>query len=766
MKKIFFAILLFITLFLTVSCRPEEPVSPPEQTEKPGLPSGFTEGMPVPQPLPGVYGGEISVTVSAPAGAVVRYTLDCTEPTSASPALDTPLTLGIGGDAAENGGVTVRVLRLAAFDANGEKLGQTVTASYLFPLEEDRFSTGVVSLVAEPDDLYSYERGILVEGEQADLYREGKSVIAANYNAKGREWERPASFSLYSADGQMEFSQNVGIRLNGTGSRKEAQKNFRIFARKEYSPATGKMKYPFFEGLTSGITGDRINEFDTLLLRGGASNVGNTLFTNAAAYELLQDCDALTTARCRPVSVFLNGSYYGLMTITEDYSPDYFESYYGVDAEDVTTANMTVVQNAESPYLGWEHDDGTEADFREFKRVLEFLRGADFTDPKKYEIACTYLDIDNFIQYVTAECYLNNWDWPRNNIRVWRYAGNGYQPDEDPGFDGRWRFVIKDMDITMNTLVNESLGYSSDIGTDFFQVLEKDGGAPQLIDGIFRHLLQNGDFRQRFTEYLRLFANSIGEPSNLLDAISRYQAVVAKEAGYHLSYYADAYGESAYDWDLSVERMRVFAEQRQTTVLPQIEERTGVDYTAVAVRGAEGGRLLIDGLPLRKEGQDYYTVPGYSHVCTAVPDPGWRFVGITVNGKLEKTGDASFTVREKRGELTPVFEWTGEETSAIPEKNGYRVTPDPTVLHAVVADGVFYPDGTLERNEAGEMLIGMDDVRRLLGDHECASRYVGRVGSLLKDKKVTFTEFIRIFSLYGRVIYVPDADTYLISCAE
>ena len=771
MKKSFFALLLLLLLLVTGGCREKEPVDPPTPAEPQSVDgyrgqTGFSDGMPIVSPAPGVYGGETTVTAASAQGHTVRYTADCTEPTASSPAFPGKgITLSPEADADENGGVTVKVFRLAAFDAGGNKVGDTVTATYILSEDPDRFSTGIVSLVCEPDDLYSYERGILVEGEQADLYQENKSVISANYNGKGREWERPASFSFFTEDGKIGFSQNVGVRLNGTGSRKEAQKNFRIFARKEYCAESGKLKYAFFPGQVSGVTGEKVEKFDTLLLRGCASNVGNTLITNSAVLEMAQACDALTTSRVRPVAAFVNGEYYGLMMLTEDYSPEYFASYYGVDPDTVTTTNMTVVQNTENPYLGWEHDDGSEEDFREFERALVFLRYADYTNERNYERAQEYLDLDNFIQYITVECYLNNWDWPRNNIRVWRANVNGYDPDAAPGFDGRWRFVLKDLDITMNTLVNIDLGYESDIGTDFFAVLEKDSGAPQLIDGIFRHLLENADFRERVNEYVRYFVNTVGEPGNLLESLTRFTVTVSKEVGYHLAEYDVYYSESAYDWDVHIERMRAFADQRQALVLPQIEDRTGVDYTSIAIEPYEGGTVYFEGIPLRRLGTGFVTEPGSTIPFTAVPDPGWEFVELQVNPQLKVRG-SEVKVVEKRGTVIPVFRKVGEESSPAPETpTGYVLTPSEKVCHGILADGVLYEGDSFERNAAGEILLSKEEIVTMLGDHDGITRMLARRTHLFANGKITVSEFIKAFTGAGRVIYEPTTDTYVFSCA-
>lgn len=770
MKKSILALLLLLFLLLFSGCGEEknDPQGNPGSADGYRGQTGFSNDMPILSPSPGVYGGEMTVCAVSEKGHTVRYTTDCTEPNDSSPVFpEKGIVLSPDAGAAENSGVTAKVLRLASFDAGGKKVGDTVTGTYFLSPDPDRFSTGIVSLVCEPDDLYSYARGILVEGEQADLYAEGKSVIAANYNGKGREWERPASFSFFTEEGKIGFSQNVGIRLNGTGSRKEAQKNFRIFARKEYCSASGKLKYAFFPGQVSPVTGEEVKSFDTLLVRGCASNVGNTLITNSAVLEMAQACDALTTARVRPVAAFLNGEYYGLMMLTEDYSPEYFESYYGVDPDTVTTANMTVVQNAASPYLGWEHDDGSEEDFKEFQKVFDFLRHADYTNERNYQRAQQYLDIDNFIQYVTVECYLNNWDWPRNNIRVWRSNVNGYDPDAEPGVDGRWRFVLKDLDITMNTLVNETLGYRSSIDTDFFAVLEKDGGAPQLIDGIFRHLLENADFRERVNEYVRYFVNTVGEPQNLLESVTRFAVTVSKEVGYHLAEYGEAYGETAYDWDVHIERMRAFADQRQAIVLPQIEARTGVDYTSVSVEPYEGGTVYFEGVPIRRGGMGYISEPGSSFVYEAVPDPGYEFVGLKVNSRLA-VDNTWVTVKEKRGSVTPVFKKVGEESSIRAENApaGYVLTPSEKVCHAILADGVLYESGRFDRNEAGEILLSIDDVSAMLGDHDAITRILARRTNLFADGRITVSAFAEAFSASGRVVYEPMTDTYVFSCAS
>ena len=46
------------------------------------------------------------------------------------------------------------------------------------------------------------------------------------------------------------------------------------------------------------------------------------------------------------------------------------------------------------------------------------------------------IDIDNYIDYHVAQIYFANFDWPQNNVKIWR--------PRTP--NGKWRWMMLDVD--------------------------------------------------------------------------------------------------------------------------------------------------------------------------------------------------------------------------------------------------------------------------------------------------------------------------------
>ena len=82
--------------------------------------------------------------------------------------------------------------------------------------------------------------GIYVTGKAYNDYVAGGSQGTAplyNWDGTGREWEREANFSLIKK-GNLDFSQDIGMRIHGYGGRTSQLKSLNIYARDCYGNGT------------------------------------------------------------------------------------------------------------------------------------------------------------------------------------------------------------------------------------------------------------------------------------------------------------------------------------------------------------------------------------------------------------------------------------------------------------------------------------------------------------------------------------------------
>ena len=81
---------------------------------------------------------------------------------------------------------------------------------------------------------------------------------------------------------------------------------------------------------------------------------------------------------------------------------------------------------------GWP----VEGDNLHWLETMDYLRVADREDPETYAWLGERVEIPSYIDYQIGQIYIDNWDWPGNNLKWWR-------PRTE---DGRWRWLLYDTD--------------------------------------------------------------------------------------------------------------------------------------------------------------------------------------------------------------------------------------------------------------------------------------------------------------------------------
>ena len=281
----------------------------------------------------------------------------------------------------------------------------------------------IITLSVDEADLYDYEKGIYVTGKIYDESpHEGyPETYPANYNQTGKEWERAANFKYFNESKELEFEQNIGIRIHGGWSRAFNQKSFNLYARKEYDGNSTFLK-PFFSN---------INAHSLMLRSGGYRDTDLTKTRDSLNQNLSMDEDFLIQ-QSFPVITFLNGEYWGIYNLQERYSDNYIHEHY----PEIKKSDVLIIKNDEL-------DEGRESDYRLYEELIEFFQTHSFDDPDSYLIAQDYIDVDEFAQYMATQLYVGNIDWPGNNVRVFKDTSKE---------DSKWHFMMYDTDDSSNVL--------------------------------------------------------------------------------------------------------------------------------------------------------------------------------------------------------------------------------------------------------------------------------------------------------------------------
>ena len=337
----------------------------------------------------------------------------------------------------------------------------------------------IVCLDTPEANLYDYETGIYVNGkiyDESPHTGEYPETYPTNYRQRGKEWERQTHLSYFNECKELEFEQEIGIRIHGGWTRAFNQKSFNLYARKEYD-GNNKFKKAFFNDINA----------HSLVLRSGGYRDTFYTKTRDSLSQTLTNQELFDVQNNLPCIVFLNGEYWGIYNLQEKFSEDYLNDYYGVKKKNVLIMNSD------------EIDEGSEEDYHFFTEWKSYFQNNSFYTDEKYEEAQQYVDVEEFAQYMACEMYIGNIDWPANNQRAWREVHTD---------NTQWHFMIYDMDDSMS-MVPSMCSYEKD---PFIEATHWAGGplATGTMPGlILVKLLQNDNFKHLFKDTLIRYGTEI-----------------------------------------------------------------------------------------------------------------------------------------------------------------------------------------------------------------------------------------------------------------
>ena len=396
------------------------------------------------------------------------------------------------------------IVRAVSKNEKGE-FSQVISKTY-FVTNEDLYKyedTTVISLVTDPENLFSPDFGIYVTGT---MYQEWKNSdeydpkqklwdknSKCNFFMKGAEWEREAFLTIFDK-GEMILQQNVGIRVKGGATRNYPAKSFNIYARKKY----GKSR------IEADILNDNYDINENLITSYKGLSVrsvyDNSRIRDIIGRDIFYSRKGLTFTNMKFSVLFLNGEYWGLYILQERLSDDFIEKNYLIPSDNVVLAKDN------------EIEDGPEEEYTKFKEFCIEYSKKDLTDEKIYEEIKNFIDINSLIELFATGIFIGNNDWPGKNDGMWKNIGEKLEENEYS--DGKWRFLIYDLDYSMNS-------YS--VSTDSFKHAQSRVNRAE-INSLFLSLLENNtDFQKRFVNIYCDYANEVYSPQKVKKILEKYR---------------------------------------------------------------------------------------------------------------------------------------------------------------------------------------------------------------------------------------------------
>ena len=404
------------------------------------------------------------------------------------------------------------IIRAVTKNSKGE-FSEVITKTYFVTTEElYKYQDLItISIVTDPENLFDPDIGIYVTGtmyQEAKKKREEKQAEGGdrfmpwgmnncNYLMKGKEWERDAFITIFDK-GKIHLQQKIGIRIKGAFTRNNPGKSFNIYAREKYGQSTIETDLLIDN---YDINGNLITSYKSLSLR---NIYDEGRLRDKVGRDLFYSREGLTSSNMRISILFLNGEYWGLYLIQEKLDDDFLSRNYLIPRNNVVIAKDNKIE------------DGPVEEYENFQYFCGNYSLKNVSDEKIYEEINNYIDINSMIELFATGIYISNLDWPAKNDGEWKYFG---APIEGNKFsDGKWRFIIFDLDYSMGA---DFFWPGSPDSDNFLTVERKKRRAPV---NLFVNLLKNNtDFQYKFVNIFCDYGNDVYNIEKINDLIEKYR---------------------------------------------------------------------------------------------------------------------------------------------------------------------------------------------------------------------------------------------------
>lgn len=494
-----------------------------------------------------------------------------------------------------------------------------VTRSYI--KTTNKYTLPVVSIVGDRKFFTDPKIGIDCNGDGTNGKVGNGQDQPRNYN---QDWDRPVNFSYMNAEGQMLYNQDVNIKVSGGWTRSQRFRSFKLKASKIFD-GQNRYDYSFFEAKP-------FIRNKTLLVRNGGNDiwVHNARFMDPALETIIQrsgiDVDVQSY---QPVIEYVNGELRGVLNLREANNDDFAYANFGYDDEELDAFENMTMKNGDDVAIN---------------RIFEL--GAQATDDVAYTELKTLLDIDEFTNYMAVTMFLDNDDWPNNNMKAYRSRN-----------DGRYRFVSFDLDYAFalrNFNQNGDDPFSYFLQFKDNTKINGEGNANREVVRLLLNLLGREDYRRKFIDTFSLIAGSVFEPTRAgmivdeLLANVQQMCQLMKQQGIN----------DGHDPDRAANTIKNKLQGRAKKMAGHLKDFSYAQLTenAKAVKlktDTEGARLYVNGMEVPYADFDGYLFAPVELKATA--PAGYKFAGWKKGSSLYSNSETINLPNENNITMTAAF---------------------------------------------------------------------------------------------------------------
>lgn len=619
----------------------------------------------------GFYTGELTVAISSTEpNAVVRYTLDGTEPGASSPQYTQPLVL-----------TQTTVVKATTFSNN--PLIQPSYVQFNTYFLNEVHTLAVVSVASD---------GVLE---------------LANGDQPLRPW---GSIEFFDKNKQRKTRTYGELNSHGQDSWANDQRSLDWVSRDEmgYNAVLKEQLFPLTER----------DEFQRIILRASGDdnypaahhpqNEGSAHVRDAYIHNLAKrgglHLDVRTAEKC---IVYLNGEYWGVYDMRElPDDHDYTDHYYGqgkYDIQYVLTWGWT-----------WAEYGGDQA-ISDWNSMRAFILNNNMNDPNKFQYVEDHYDYKSLIDYVIVNSFTVCTDWLNYNTGIWR----GLNPE---GQHQKWGYILWDNDATFDHYINYTGLPTTHYSAKPCNPEGLTGGSdPEQHIGVLNKLRTNQEVERYYVTRQADLMYTVFGCENMLNYLDTIEGWIDPEMTRHAQRWFGTYAE----WKNNLDELRDFITNR-CNILPSLMDDcyavTGPHQTMVVVEPPLSGTLNINTLAYAA-GQFPHTQPYYGGSdagisLVALPDTaaGYKFDHWSAANHTFADPDSTYGFLNLTAADTIVAHFKKQSSLAFEPGNQAQPTfaAFPSVFDEEVSVNFFLPEKSkialrlfdLLGNQVAEHLVG------------------------------------------------------------
>jgi hypothetical protein len=508
----------------------------------------------------GFYSSAQSVELSANGGTSIYYTTNGSTPTVKSSKYSSAVSIK-----------STSTIRARCIDS--DKLAGPVSSSTYFINEKAR-TIPVISISTD---------SLLLWDNTLGIYKNA-------YKLK----EIPVSMEYFKPDGKQVFAINAAIGPGSLTSYECPQMPIQIAIRPKYG--TDFLDYQLFS--------KPVTKFNRLRLRNSGDAWATNYMGDNIVYPMTYgQMEALNQAYT-PVVVYLNGKYWGLYDLRDDFFPMYFtENFKNIDTTTLDQLEATMIPGSGTGFvMSAEGKKLLHGSTAAYSSMIKTVKAGN------YEAIKEVLDVNSFIDFISMVAYGVNSSWG-HNYHYWKTATT------------KWKFLLVDFD--------RAFEYPQ-ISTNMFNSGGGSISGALTTDTILSSLIKITDFKNLFAQRFAAHLSSTMAPARVSKIVDSIENILKPEMADQVTRWkADKGMQSVSGWQTEVADMRKFVSERPPYVINQIKNLfslSGTNTLSVTLSNENAADIYISGVKMCAGLTGLTFFKGIPLPVKAVAKSGFEFV--------------------------------------------------------------------------------------------------------------------------------------------